>query len=832
MKRGRLIFRRIIFSLFLLALIAVASLFAITTLYQEELKELFITSMNERLNTPVQVENMEVSAFAHFPQISLLLNNVTVQSSLNATDTLLYAQRIDFSVNALSVLFGEISFDQVTLKQAQCTLYTNPRGEINYDIFNAPADTTKKSALDLSRISLLDVDFTYVHDPKELRIEAFAKDLNASLAIDGMLYDVWADGIVDVHKVSNRKIELVSELHTRITTELEYNNATRFIKILPSIIRPNDKIVQVEGTYDFGSDEPEISVTAKSESLETSALLALLPSSLRSTGQSYDPDGEIAFSMAYSGKYTNNTGPEFSSTFRLQNVAFTHKETGERLSRIQGDGKLGFTNSNDISTGSISLSNIVAELDDQPLKGSFSLKNFSVPWLQFQAQGSLRVQKVLQFYPLPSIEKGEGNMLFNMSYSGALKQLKNAQVKDLTATGTLELEDLALHLTNIDPHFNQVQAVLHFDNNNVQIEKLTGDFGNSDFELKGEFKNALNYLIHQDQKIGVEASLKSELIDLDELLSLNPSSGKAPYSFYISPFLQAHLDCDIQELKFRRFHPKEISGDFKIRNQVAFSDKLTLSAMGGKMDLLGMADASRDDLVRISANATFNHIAVDSVFFVFENFGQTFLEDRHLKGFLNADVGTSMILSNHLKLYPETLRSGISVSIQDGELNNFTPLMKLAPYLDEAELQHLRFSELRNDILIKDKTIFLPPMEVSSNATDLTISGTHTFSQRINYQVKAPLIHTVKNDSDERFGAIEKDASGRSMLFLQITGSTSEYYVSLDRKTVKDKIARDLKKEKEELKEIFKNKGKVSEEVELSEEDYFEWEDDGSDSGH
>ena len=64
------------------------------------------------------------------------------------------------------------------------------------------------------------------------------------------------------------------------------------------------------------------------------------------------------------------------------------------------------------------------------------------------------------------------------------------------------------------------------------------------------------------------------------------------------------------------------------------------------------------------------------------------------------------------------------------------------------------------------------------------------------------------------------------MLFLQITGTTSEYYVSLDKQTVKQKIARDLKKEKAELKEIFRNKGKITEDVELAEEEYFEWEND------
>ncbi len=187
-----------------------------------------------------------------------------------------------------------------------------------------------------------------------------------------------------------------------------------------------------------------------------------------------------------------------------------------------------------------------------------------------------------------------------------------------------------------------------------------------------------------------------------------------------------------------------------------------------------------------------------------------------------------MILSDHLKLYPETLKAQISTSIRNGQLNNFDPMQKLKPYLNETELRRLRFSELRNDIMIRDKTIYLPTMEISSNATDLIISGTHTFDQKINYSIQAPLVRTAKYDPDEQFGSIEKGPDGQAMLYLKIVGTTSEYYVNLDKDKVRNKIANDLKKEKAELKEIFKNNGKVAEEVELAEEEYFDWEDDGT----
>ena len=155
-------------------------------------------------------------------------------------------------------------------------------------------------------------------------------------------------------------------------------------------------------------------------------------------------------------------------------------------------------------------------------------------------------------------------------------------------------------------------------------------------------------------------------------------------------------------------------------------------------------------------------------------------------------------------------------------------MQRLDKYLDEDGLSKLEFSELKNDIFVENKTIYLPEMMVGSNVTDIRISGTHTFDQKIDYRIVAPLRSKRKIDKDEAFGAIEESGSGKSRLYLKIIGSTSDYRVVYDKESVKKKIVSDLKKEVNELKKAFKNKGlKKEQTVELEEDDYFDWDDDG-----
>lgn len=218
-----------------------------------------------------------------------------------------------------------------------------------------------------------------------------------------------------------------------------------------------------------------------------------------------------------------------------------------------------------------------------------------------------------------------------------------------------------------------------------------------------------------------------------------------------------------------------------------------------------------------------NGLHADSIFYVFENFYQDFIQDKHLKGQVFADVELEMTLNEKLHLIPSTLIADISATIKNGELNNFEPMKKLNKYLDDEGLNRLRFADLKNEIHIENKTIYLPLMEVKTNVTTIQVSGTHQFDQHIDYRVIAPLRNKNKIDPDEAFGAVEDDGAGQAKIFLKIVGTTDQYEVSYDKAAVKKKIASDLKKEVQELKDAFKLKGqKKKKELELTDEE-FDW---------
>ena len=228
----------------------------------------------------------------------------------------------------------------------------------------------------------------------------------------------------------------------------------------------------------------------------------------------------------------------------------------------------------------------------------------------------------------------------------------------------------------------------------------------------------------------------------------------------------------------------------------------------------GYLDARAPNNIRVTTTARLRDLKVDSLFYVFEDFGQDFLVQRHLKGELTANIQSDLYFNSHLNPKNDQMEAEVQVLIRNGQLNNFEPLQKLSRFVSRRELANLRFAQLSNTFYIQGRTIFIPEMEIHSNvsrASLIGIQGTHTFDQQMDYKIRIPLNKAAKRDKDEVYGPVARTAGGTPNLFLTLKGDEKNYKVAYDKERVKHKIAQDLKTEKQELIEIFKGKKPATE---------------------
>jgi len=817
--------KKILFYFFLSLVVLIITFGVSVYLFKDKIIQQFISEANKSLNTPVKIGRIEVSAWQDFPNVAITFTDLYVEDSHPGIYPLIEAKTVSFYLNPIEAIRGKYSIRGLQIADSETHLKINEDGLNNFTILKEKGKSNESITFDLRNIKLTNTKVSF-QDLKSLLHHSFeSKKLTASVKLVDDKYQINAKGDIGVDQIGIHNVVLLPAKKFNVEADLVYDDTEKNIRVNKSTLNLANSEFIVTGDYQFKKkDHINVSINGKNTDIQT--VLSLFPESSTKKWRQYQSKGEIYFSMTMKGEISSSHSPFVSVSFGCKQASFFHPEYKSKVEDANLEGSFACPSLTDLSRAELFLRNISGKLNDQPFTANFSLQDFEDPYVALDFKGGMAAASILNFFPMESIKQLTGTLDADVSFDGKISLLKNrSTAQQVQAEGTVELKDISFALGSSKTQFNHWSGALQFNKNDIAMSNVNGQLEKSDFLLNGFLKNVITYFLFENQPIGIEADLKSNWLDLDQLVSLGlGESGSQDFGFAISPNLHLNFNCDVKRMRYKRFAPRDVKGDLLVKNQVAVSRHITFNAMGGSLSANGIVDAKNPKAINVSSSFKLDGINIDSVFYVFENFYQNFIEAKNLKGQAIADVSMEMSLDEKLKLFSETLTADISAVIKNGELNNFEPLQKLNRYLDDQKLNHLVFADLKNDIHIEKRTIYIPQMEVRSNATTINVSGTHTFDQQIDYRVIAPLRNKKKIDPDEAFGAIEETPGGQSKIFLKIIGTTDNYEVKFDKEATKKKIVSDLKKEVKELKEAFQNRGiKKKKEVELQKDEYFDW---------
>ncbi len=818
-------FKKVALYSLLTIIVVVVGLVTSVFLFKERIIQQFVREANKNLGTPVKIGKIEVSAFQDFPRISIVFHNVYVEDSHPGEYPLLTAKKVSFSLHTMEVWRGRYSIRGLKMEDSETNLRVNKAGVNNYTIVKSSGSGGSVS-FDLRNVLLKNTVVSYIDKEAGHDHQYSSASLKANIIATGDNYHIEAEGDVATEQIGIKNSIWFSKKVFDVMAVLDYDDLGKSLTILPSRLMMDKAHFEVSGTYDF-KDKNLIDLHSTGKDANIQMLLGLLPNSSVEQIRKYQSKGTVYFEMALKGEISRNRNPHLAVSFGMKDATLYHPDYKSRIEGASFEGSFEAASLSRLSDARLHLKNISASLNGDPFTGNFMLQDFNDPYITANFQGELNAADVKNFYPLEEVQELSGRIKANVALEGKIELLKNKSTAQQVHTeGSIDLKDLSFRLGKEKLKWSGLNGALHFTNNDLAMSDLSGKFENSDFVVNGFFKNIVTFLLFENQPIGIEADLKSDFLDVDQLFALGfGSRERGAYQFSISPNLNLNFTYNVKSMKYRRFHPTSVKGDLLVKGQVAVARGIKLQAMGGTIGLSGIVDAKNPKATDLISSAKLDGISVDSIFYVFEDFQQDFIGHKDLKGLAFAEITLETSLNEALKIFPETLVADVSVTIKNGELNDFGPLQKLNKYLDDEGLARLRFADLKNDIHIENKTIYIPQMEIRSNVTIIQLSGTHTFDQRIDYRIVAPLRNRKKIDPDQAFGAIEDDLKGKSKVYLKIIGTTDKYEVSYDKDAVKKKIVSDLKKEVQELKEAFRLKGKKKKkELELEKDDYFDWE--------
>lgn len=809
-----------IFLGFLLGLLILFILIvSVTFIYEDEVSQYIVEEVNQNLNAKIDVEEINFSLLRKFPNASLEFKSVTAYSSslLNKTilgyhtDTLFFAKRLFLELNLFDLIRKNYKIKNIHFDKGIINVFIDQYGNENYRFWNSDNEKAESSVfLELSKVRITQSNILFCNEKNQLIIDSY---INKS-ALKGLFQqdNFTLEASLDT-RINNLEIQKSNYIACKMLLgDLSIAIGNNNIYLSNSFLNLESVLFNVDGNIQL-SEQVSLNLAFNAENQSLEKILGILPGSIRNEfSDIYARGGIISITSLLTGIVSESSNPLFEGNFDLKKANLVDLKTEINLKQVFANGVFSNGSERNLKTTTVSLTSFSATLDKSTIVGSTDISDFTNPTIIMDYDANLDFAEIQNTFAIDTLEVFEGSGKLSGTLNGNLREVKTLRFYDFFKKEfafTLRIKDGELKIKGRPLVVKQINGLLAI-NETLYTDSLYFKILDNDFLITGEASNLSGYFSSQGNT-SIMAELNSNSVDLNQLSPLffdEASETKNP-SYKFPDRLNLFLNLQLRNFSVGKFNAKNIKGSLNYKPKMFSLHEISFQSMQGEIKIGGVIvqDYKNDFIVK--CQSSINNLDINQLFYTFNNFGQTFLPEKNIKGQVSGDIYFSSVFSDKIEINKKTIVSESNILIQNGELVNYEPMKNLSRFIDVKELEHITFSTLRNQITIKDEQVIIPKMDINSSAIDITIYGNHNFDNTFDYHFKVLLSDILakkaKNTAREKneFDNVEDDGLGKTNIYLKITGTPDDYKVSFDRKQARNARKEELQNEKSQLKQIL-----------------------------
>jgi len=800
---------------------------AIAAFFEDEVKQYVVHEINKKVKTEIAVSNVSFSVLEKFPYASVAFSDVQADENIvkmGELDTLFYFEKVYLQFNIIDLFNGNYRIRKISLENGFFNMSIDADGYDNFHFWKSSGDSTSAFFLELEKVVVDNVNYSYKNDYRKQNIAVAIEDMVFRGAFSRQQYDMNIEGDFLVHQFLLGKNDYVKNRKFDLSTVLQIDSKKERYTFREGVFRVDNALnFALNGAFEENSLDLEI----VGRDLDIVSTKALLPADIRKLLDDYKSEGILDFKAKLIGAFGRTSAPAVDATFSITNGTITHRKTGHSLTNVNLSGSCTNGKGKSLATTVIHIDEFDSFLNDGKVKSTLTVTNLNQPIIDAELLVNLDLAKLHQFINTDTFDILKGNLEADISYKGQWKnpkKLTRADFKRAKGEGKITLTGATVKMQGHPQTFENVAGSFLLHNNDLLIKELTGKVEASDFQLQGLFRNMLAWVFLENENLTIETEFRSQFLDLQTLLNSGDTESKSSRGLHFPEEIHFNLKLAVDSLVYQKFAASNVTGVVTCANGQLTTQKIRFNTMDGSITGQLQLQELANSQFRLAIRSDLDQLNIRELFYQFDNFGQNFLQADHLLGKASARVRFESTMNNELIIDPASIDASASIVIDDGELIAFAPLktvadnmrenkmVKLLVKVDEFEqkLKHVKFSQLTNQIEIKNQVITIPQMAINSSAMNIDVTGTHDFDSRIDYHLNFRLDQLLSRGKDPEAGQelIRKDPEGGLRLYLRMTGTTDEPIIAWERLNVKDAIKQGVKQEfkaeKKEVKSLLK----------------------------
>lgn len=517
--------------IFLILLLAIMLfLVAAPFLFQDRIKDTLRYELNASLNAEVFFEDIGLSFFKSFPNLSISLKEFgVVNKAPFEGDTLVSAKTLELVADINSLLSGnEIRLSRLTLKQPKVLIQVLKDGTANYDITlpdtattATVSDTVSSGEMKIALKSYAIEDGHIIYDDASLPMRAelkalhhtgkgdftetnfdlqtFTQSSQTSVIYDGIAY------------LSNSELEGEVNMNIDIANEL-------IVKLLDNKVRVNALELALDGQIDMPGDDINMDLNFKTAQTDFGSLFSLVPGVYTEDFKNIKTTGKLALEGYVRGTYNDLEMPGFGLDVNVADGNIQYPDLPKPLSNIQLDLHVHEPDGT-FEKMLIDVRKLHADLGNNPIDAVVQVEGLDKMKIKGTVKADVKLDELSQMVPM------EGNTLRGLFKIDAQADGIYDEVK-----GTFPQVDAIMSLQEgyvKNDEYNAEISDFHFDASlkeaDQDLKKARFEMPNFHFVMDGSpIDGSLQVVNFDDPQYELKARGK---LDLEKIMQLYPIEG-------------------------------------------------------------------------------------------------------------------------------------------------------------------------------------------------------------------------------------------------------------------------------------------------------------------
>lgn len=831
-------------------LVILIALLVLPFLFKGKIIETLKQTANEELNATLAFDDVSLSFFKSFPQLSLSIEQLSLSNHAPFEGVeLVKASEIRASIDLMSLFGDEIKVNEIALIQPNIDLRILADGSANYDIMKADEgaidETTANEetseegtfALALKSYLIEDAKIAYLDETMPMSFTALGLNHSGNGDFTSDVFLLSTTTSIAETSFDYDGIAYLNKADIDMDADFDINLAASKYTIKENSTSINDFELKADGFVAMPGDDIDMDISFSTPNNSFKSLLSLIPAVYKADMEGIQTAGELSFDGYVRGIYNELTMPGLGLNLKVVDGRVQYPDLPESIENIQIDAKIDASKGIDHDAMRIDVPVFHLEMAKNPIDLTLLVKTpYSDPYLDGALKAKVDLSKIAQTIPLNQGDVLEGLINADLAVKGNMSSIEEERYSDFLAEGQVIVQQMKYASDSLDYPVAVNNAYLNFNPEHIELSAFEAIIGASDLNANGKFDNYMAYAFKEEALHGV-FNLNANKIDLNELMGEEEeASSEAMANEEASPDTSSMsvirlpknidfaLNSSINELIYDDFDISQLSGSITLKEGEAALRGVKMNILDGKVSADGSYNSVPEN-PSINMDFGIQNMDIQQAAKTFVTIEKMAPIAKSCKGKFSTSLKMIGELNDKMEPITQTLNGGGKLSVAEVEIEKFAPLNKLAKELKIEKLAKQNFKDVNISFEFVDGRIVLDPFVVKLDGVPATISGSMGFEQDIDYDIDMdlPLSKIPGNLGQGAQGLIGSinaslgtnfSAGSAVPVNLKVTGTMDEPKISSN-------FGDALKGEQENVKENIKEtvKEEVKEQIEEVKED-------------